>query len=234
MLESLANLGSRKSIAHCQACTFMDYFMDYYFPRVVEESRTIANTASVDSALQLINDAHEKFQYYQGHRSRCVNARDHMDKWEQEELEQVRATKSATGTCVIVIDWKMKFLSERIRESSMHHFGKRGLPWHEAVGWWYDWDDDSNEVVQNVVALDQICGQGNKQDGPAVLCTIEALMVKLNMELPHLKRGILRSDNAGCYHHKMLILGIPLLNMFSTRFQFVKYDHSDTQDGKFY
>jgi hypothetical protein len=83
-----------------------------------------------------------------------------------------------------------------------------------------------------MVALDQILHIGNKQDGPAVLCDMEALMLKINEELPHLTEGILKSDNAGCYHHKTLILGLPLLNMTSKRFKFTKYLHSETQDGK--
>ena len=207
--------------------------MAYLFPKAVEESRTEANSDSVDDALQLLADAHQKFRYYQGHRVRCVNARDSFGKLEAEELEWVKKYKKASGKCIIVIDWKMKFLAERCRESSMHHFAKRGLPWHEAVLWWYAWDEESKDVVKYMVALDQILGTGNKQDGATVLCSMEALMRKINVELPHLTKGILKSDNAGCYHHKTLVLGIPLLNMHSKKFKVTTYIHSETQDGKF-
>ena len=126
----------------------------------------------------------------------------------------------------------MKFLALRIRESSQAHFGKRGLPWHEAVMWWYEWDDEEEDVVKRIVALDQIMGTGNKQDGPSVLATVEALMARISSKIPHLKQGILKSDNASCYHHKTLILGIPLLNIKS-EFKINNYTHSKTQDGTF-
>ena len=98
--------------------------MSYSLPQAAEESRTTSNSDSVDSALQLIRDAHQKFRYYEGHRARCVNARDSFEKLEKEEMEWVRINKKALGRCIIVIDWKMKFLGERVRESSMHHFGE--------------------------------------------------------------------------------------------------------------
>jgi hypothetical protein len=207
--------------------------MAYLFPTATEESRTLANSESVDDALRLIRDAHQKFRYYQAHRVRCVNARDNFSQLEKEECEWVEANKRASGRCMIVIDWKMKFLAERIRESSMHHFGKRGLPWHEDVLWWYDWDAEEEKTVKCFVALDQIMGTGNKQDGAAVLCTMEALIEKINQEIPHLTEGIMKSDNAGCYHHKILNLGIPLLNIHSSKFKVVTYIHSETQDGTF-
>jgi hypothetical protein len=159
--------------------------------------------------------------------------RDNFSQLEKEECEWVEANKRVSGQCLIGIDWKMRFLAGRIRESSMHHYGKRGLSWHEDVLWWYDWDTEEEKTVKCFMALDQIMGTGNKQDGVAVLCTMEALIEKINQEIPHLMEGIMKSDNVGCYHHKILILGIPLLNIHSKKFKVVTYIHSETQDGTF-
>ena len=57
-------------------------------------------------------------------------------------------------------------------------------------------------------------------------------MTKISHEIPHLKRGILQSDNAGCYHKKELLLAIPILNNLSCSLKIVRIIHTETQDGK--
>jgi hypothetical protein len=57
-------------------------------------------------------------------------------------------------------------------------------------------------------------------------------MKKVSDELPFLKHAIIKSDNAGCYHKKELLLAIPLLNAESKGVKIGRIIHSETQDGK--
>lgn len=69
--------------------------------------------------------------------------------------------------------------------------------------------------MKKVVKLDQILDGTNKQDGMNVLALIEATLVYLKNEFPGADVEFLQSDNAGCYHLKELLIGIPLLNAVS-------------------
>jgi hypothetical protein len=57
-------------------------------------------------------------------------------------------------------------------------------------------------------------------------------MKKVSTELSFLEHGIIKADNAGCYHKKELLLSIPLLNAQSKGIKIRRIVHSETQDGK--
>jgi hypothetical protein len=124
----------------------------------------------------------------------------------------------------------MKFEPERFQESSVHNYGKQGISWHEAVLKYYKYSATVKngqlveEAMPTFVPLDQILEHSNKQDGLAVLSDLEALVVKLSIELPHLKHTIIKSNNAGLYHKKELILGILLLNAMSKGIKIIPFE----------
>jgi hypothetical protein len=229
---------SMKSVKGCRGCFYVEYVMQKMLPEHVEAARTSSNSRSVTDALHFIEDSLECFHLYQGHRMRVCNQQDAIQVEDDKIREECFKTKRDSTTCIITIDWKMKFEPERFRESSVHNYGKRGISWHEAVLKYYKYSATVEngrlveEAMPTFVPLDQILEHSNKQDGLAVLSDLEALMVKLSIELPHLKHAIIKSDNAGAYHKKELILGIPLLNAMSKGIKIIGVIHSETQDGK--
>lgn len=48
----------------------------------------------------------------------------------QEEAKQAALDKLDDETCLIIVDWAMKFLPLKYRETMCEFFGKRGLSWH--------------------------------------------------------------------------------------------------------
>ena len=48
----------------------------------------------------------------------------------QEEAKQAALDKLDDETCLIIVDWAMKFLPLKYRETMSEFFGKRGLSWH--------------------------------------------------------------------------------------------------------
>ena len=207
-------------------------------PSVVEEARTLANTESVNDALLYIADSLDKFHIYQGHRVRVLNQSTYFSYLENLMASTCLSTMEHCIWCIWVIDWKMKFEAERFREASTHHYGKRGIGWHGIIVVYYTYEApcETNKfearAVRHQVALDQILGNGNKQDGFAVLSNMEAAMAQISCEIPHLKQARVWSDNAGCYHKKELVFGIPLLNAMSAGIKILSIIHTETQDGK--
>jgi hypothetical protein len=217
---------------------FVEWFMREKLPSVVEEARTPANVESVDDALLYIADSLDKFHIYQGHRVRVLNQSTYFSHLENLMAKICLSTMSNCIWCIWVIDWKMKFEAQRFREASTHHYGKRGIGWHGVIVVYYTYEAPCEKnkfkarAVRHQVALDQILGNGNKQDGFAVLSNMEAAMAQISHEIPHLKQARVWSDNAGCYHKKELVLGIPLLNVMSAGIKILSIIHTETQDGK--
>jgi hypothetical protein len=204
--------------------------MQEQLPKNVEAARTDANTVSVDDALKFIADALDKFRIFQGHRLRTVNQRNADRIIDAAIEEECRKNKSASTTGKFTYDFKMKWEEQRAKEATTHFYGKRGLSWHIGDVAYCDYID--GEVVWRHVTLSQILENENKQDGLTVLSHVEAHMKKVSDELPFLKYAILKSDNAGCYHKKELLFGIPLLNAASKGVKIRRIIHSETQDGK--
>jgi hypothetical protein len=217
---------------------FVEWFMRSKLPSVVEEARTPANAESVDDACLYIADSLDKFHIYQGHRMRVLNQSTYFAYLENQMAQICLLTMAHCSWCIWVIDWKMKFEAERFREASTHHYGKRGIGWHGIIVVCYTYEAPCQKnnfkarAVRHQVALDQILGNGNKQDGFAVLSDMEAAMAQVSCETPHLKLARVWSDNAGCYHKKELVLGIPLLNVMSSGIKILSIIHTETQDGK--
>jgi hypothetical protein len=228
----------KKSAKDCPGCGYLEYVLRKMLPEAVEAARTSANNESVTDALKFIEDSLQCFRLFQGHRLRVCNQQDAFSKIEDELIEECIRTKKDGTTVVIIIDWKMKFEDERFRESTMHNFGKRGSSWHEAVAKFYKYKATMvdgrlvERALPTFVALDQLLEHSNKQDGLAVLSDLEALMVKVSEELPLLKHAIIKSDNAGAYHKKVLLFAIPILNAGSKGINIIRLFHSETQDGK--
>jgi hypothetical protein len=209
---------------------FIEWFMQEKLPENVEAAITDANRASVEDALKFIPDALDKFRLFQGHRGRTVNQRREDATIDRIIEDNCRRTKKASRIFKCTKDFKMKWEEQRAKEASAHFYGKRGLSWHVADVACCDYVD--GEVVWRHVTLSQTLENENKQDGLTVLSHVEALMKKVDDELPFLKYGIVKTDNATCYHKKELLLAIPLLNAQSKGVKIGRIIHSETQDGK--
>jgi hypothetical protein len=206
--------------------------------QAVEDSRTSANSESVDDALEFIEDSLHCFHLYQGHRNRVINQQIGIAKVDEEMIDQVLLTKEHGTTMRVTIDFKQNYLEQRLRENQISNYGQRGIVWHIACAEFYQYEapcegnDFKESAIKVQVPLDQILDSGNKKDGETVLCDLEALLVKTSVELPCIKYIIINSDNAGCYHKKELLLSIPILNANSDGPKISRVIRTETQDGK--
>ena len=100
---------------------------------------------------------------------------------------------------MLIIDFKMKFESQSTRESTVEHFGKRGISWHGCALVYYLYelkeDHDGNIVVNTngnevcyakkyLVYIDQILMNSNKQGGISVAGLLEACLTAIHCQLP--------------------------------------------------
>ena len=126
-------------------------------------------------------------------------------------------------SALVVLDWAIKYLPKKFRESKTDWFGKRGLPWHITVA--TRKGNDGKIEMMTFVHLFETCNQ----DSSAVLALLNDVFRRLKDVMPHLQSIYLRQDNVGCYHCALTLVTTraELNNLFLRRMDF-----SDPQRGK--
>ena len=143
----------------------------------------------------------------------------------QDEAKQDALDKLNENSCLIVMDWAMKFLPHHYREQMSEFFGKRGRSWHVSAV--ITRSTAEKFQVECFVHLFNTCTQNSF----AVASIIENLLKVLKKEHTILKQAFLRSDNAGCYKNGALLLSLPEISARSG-IKVLRYDFSDPQAGK--
>ena len=144
----------------------------------------------------------------------------------QEESKQDALNKLDKTSCLVIIDWAMKFLPLQYREQMSDFFGKRGRSWHISAVITKPAPDRKYEV-DCMVHIFNNCNQ----DGFAVLSVIEDVLRQVKEELPEVTQAFLRSDNAGCYKSGPLLTSLKEVGQ-RTGVRPIRYDFSDPQAGK--
>ena len=199
-------------------------------------------------AIQVIQDTSDKFKLYMAHVMRCSCQSQSLCDLEIKLKNECMETKGSKTRSIMIMDFKMKYESKSVRESSIEHYGKRGIGWHGCALIYYLYKiklDDKNNIVyntsgkevykprKNIVYIDQIMENSNKQDGMTVISLIEAALVTIIDQLSFIDEIVLQSDNALTYQNPQVLFGIQLLNAKYHKNLFIsEFTHSETQDGK--
>ncbi len=101
------------------------------------------------------------------------------------------------SSVLVVLDWAIKFIPRKYRESQADWFGKRGLSWHISVAM----TKSSEEPLQMLTLVHLF--QKSNQDSLYVLAIIDDVIEKLKNVMPGLKSVNFRQDNAGCFSVRM-------------------------------
>lgn len=142
----------------------------------------------------------------------------------QEEAKQAALDKLDDETCLIIVDWAMKFLPLKYRETMCEFFGKRGLSWHISA---VVTKKDSRIEVECFVHIFNFCTQNNY----AVASIFEHLFQTIKAEYQSISKAFVRSDNAGCYHNGPLLLCLHEVAK-NAGVNLIRYDFSEPQAGK--
>ena len=144
----------------------------------------------------------------------------------QDEAKQHALQKLDENSCLVIMDWAMKFLPVQYREQMSDFFGKRGRSWHISAVISRA-NVESKHEVECFVHIFNNCTQNSF----AVLSIIENVLHKVKEEHPVVTAVYLRSDNAGCYHNGPLLLSLRDVGE-RTGVRPVRYDFSEPQAGK--
>lgn len=188
--------------------------------RMLNEIEAKINSTSMDewekSSMKFdFNQCNDAIRSWKAHLLRTVL---------QEEAKHDAMNKLDEETCLVIIDWAMKFLPLKYRESMAEFFGKRGLSWHISA---VVTKHETKYEVECFVHIFNNCVQNNY----AVAAILDHLFKTIKAEYPPITKAYLRSDNAGCYHNGPLILHLADIGN-RTGVSAIRYDFSDPQAGK--
>ena len=107
-----------------------------------------------------------------------------------------------SNTCLLILDWAMKFLQLHFCEKQNDWYGKRGISWH-ITSVITQSKPDTIGVASYAYLFDQCT-----QDWFAVTSVIEDVITQLKTKNQMLNTVFLRSDEAGCYHNNYLITAL--------------------------
>ena len=161
-------------------------------------------------------------------------AKDDVMAWKAHQLRSVNQDQAKfdvldilnRDSALLVMDWAMKYLPRKFRESQCDWFAKRGIPWHITVV--LTRPDQSGPLEkQTIVHVFQSC----PQDSVAVTAILRDVLVTLKEQRPELEKVYCKQDNAGCYHCGSTIVGsTPASGKLGVKVE--RFDFSDPQGGK--
>ena len=156
-----------------------------------------------------------------------------IDSWKAHLLRSIHQDQArldaiqnlTTTSALLIIDWAMKWLPRKFRESQRDWFAKRGISWHITVA--IRRSQEGKIQMLTFVHVFRKCAQ----DSDTVLAIIDDVFAQLQSLTPAVTTVSLRSDNAGCYHSALVFLA---LNQSATKnnIKLERVDFSDPQGGK--
>ena len=163
-----------------------------------------------------ISEARQNIQAWKAHLLRSIN----QDAARHEILENLDAK-----SIFLTMDWAMKFLPRKFRESQSDWFGKRGIPWHISVAM----RNNANNETEMLTFVHSF--ESCTQDSSAVLAIIDDVFTQLKEIMPEINSVYLRQDNAECYHCASTLLSV---HRVATKhgINLKRVDFSDPQSGK--
>ena len=141
----------------------------------------------------------------------------------QEEGKQYVLQQLDLKSCLVVMDWAMKYPPYGYRERMSEFFGKRGRSLHVSA---VITKQAETFQVECIVHIFDNCTQNSL----AVSSITEHLLKTMKKESPQIDNAYLRSDNAGCYHSGSLSLSLSFISP-RTGIKVLSYDFSEPQSG---
>ena len=161
-------------------------------------------------------------------------AKDDVMAWKAHQLRSVNQDQAKfdvldilnRDSALLVMDWAMKYLPRKFRESQCDWFAKRGIPFQITVV--LTRPDQSGPLEkQTIVHVFQSC----PQDSVAVTAILQDVLVTLKEQRPELEKVYCKQDNAGCYHCGSTIVGGSSASG-GLGVKVERFDFSDPQGGK--
>ena len=158
--------------AHCDSCDRC--LLVSSVVREIEEGLATAKCSDNDKEelAFVISQAKQSIECWKAHLLRSVN---------QDECRLDILSSLSSSSILLVLDWAMKYLPRKYRESQSDWFGKRGISWHVAVA------IKSNSGEMEMMTFAHIFESAAAQDSSSVLAILNDVFSQLKTIMPELQ-----------------------------------------------
>ena len=192
-------------------------------------------TPLVTKHKQVSSNEEEELKYDISQSTTCINLwKSHiLSTINQEHAKKKPLAEMDENTAFVVIDFAMKFLSRRYRESMVNWFGKAGMGMHVSCIIMKDAQRPvPNKIHHKKGTYLTFIGKA-KQDQGAVMAIYQSVLKQLKEDFPHLESIINKSDNAGCYHNEVLFAWKVHWPRSNLNLKFLQTLFNERQSGKY-
>ena len=148
-----------------------------------------------DDAVTVISGIEEQFKLFLSHQARCKCQLVAIDETEEDIQQMCIDSRGKIINALIIIAFKMKYEMKSTRETTVDHFGKRGIRWHRFTIIFYRLNNEG-APYKNIVYLDQILSGTNIQNALTIVALLDTGITTIISELPCIKEAVITSDNA--------------------------------------
>lgn len=184
------------------------------------------------SVLRTVEACSEKARLYMAYRLRVLNQQRTIEAVADAMRDRCLAIKGS-DEAVVVLDFKRKFDPQSDPEKSQQK--NRGMSWHCALVQYWEYQDcpatASSVAVKQKLFFDHVSSSDTIQDRECVLSMIEAVLIRLRKDLPHIKRIVLQSSNAPCYQNLLSPLLLPFLSV-AHGIEVVRFIHTESHEAQ--
>lgn len=133
--------------------------------------KSTTNSEEIEELSYIVNQASQDIDAWKAHLLRSIN----QDLARFDVLKKLKP-----NSVLLMLDWAMKYLPKKYRESQTDWFGKRGIPWHITVA--ITRDSDGKMQMLTFVHIFKSC----TQDSSSVLAVIEDVFKQMKAVTPQI------------------------------------------------
>ena len=195
----------------CQDCNMIDFSIDSLKKHI---------QSLVTNEIQ----KSEIFYEFEKEKIKIIEWKNHQIRsWCQDQIKYKILNELDNNSIYLHCDWAMKFLPMKYREKQEDWYAKKGIPWHASVAVFLKDNSPATSTFFHAFA-------STSQDVDAVIGIVDSVFDQIYSQMGS-KCIYFRSDNAGCYHNKTLVI---ILNFLAKKYKHTlkRYDFCEPQTGK--
>ena len=123
----------------CVQCRFPSYVCKTIESKIVESNLDF-HSDMIQDAITVYKDTETKLRLYMGHKMRCKNQQLSITNIDKTMKQRLVDSDGIDILSLIVADFKMKYEPQSSRETTLDHYGKRGIGWHGVHVMYYKLD----------------------------------------------------------------------------------------------
>lgn len=223
----LVSSAEESARSFCPGCTKLLVF--FHNVRAIVERNSSANPTQASSAMTVLADCEKKARHFMGHQLRVINQQQAVATIVNKMKEQCVVRANSTEA-LIVMDFNMSLGPAQVSQT------QRGVSWHCAMIQYFKAESDDGGVnryaVDHRLYVDHLSqSSSGRPDRDEVLSLIEAVLIRLRKDAPHVTSITIQTRAAPCYQNAWTAVALPYLGL-AHNVRVTRVLHTETRDGR--